>query len=65
MTDLRSAVFEALDNAKENGHDFTHEFPHGVACDLIDYDADLEECMPDMLIPHIKAWQDDQRGGGQ
>jgi len=55
--DIRSAVFEALDNAAKNGFDMK-EYENGVIIqDLLDCDADLEDLPFDALLPHVRAWK--------
>jgi hypothetical protein len=56
----RERVFEALDNARENGYDFRFTEPEAVATDLGTYDADLQG-EGERLIPHIREWQASKR----
>lgn len=58
---LRQMVYESLDNALANG-DFNPGMSlHGksneeIAEDLIEYDADLESCTVEELVPLVQAW---------
>jgi hypothetical protein len=58
--DLKTTVFEALNNAKENGS-LDELIGLGsnllIAEDLVMYDADLEEHDPVTLIPIIDEWR--------
>lgn len=55
--DIKKLVFEALNNAKENGYEPEKESVEYWANDLIDYDADLENCEPEELTPYIEEWR--------
>ena len=65
--ELKELVFEAMDNAVDNGFfaDMTGDTPENVAIDLLDYDADIGGMKPDVavmdLIPHIEAWRADRK----
>lgn len=61
--ELRSKVFEALDNAVENGAIVLadlgvepHLMPKQMAEDLTVFDADLERYTAAELRPHVEAW---------
>lgn len=53
---LRQHVFEALNNAIENGYDLRQWSAEQIIDDLNRYAADLEAYMPEELRPHIEAW---------
>lgn len=53
---IRVAVFEALDNAVANGHDFVDHSVKQVIDDLMTCDADLEGARPDDLEPWVREW---------
>lgn len=57
MTDLRSEVFEALNNAVANGYDLRLLPASEVAVDLLDRCAPLEHLEPDDVLPFIIEWQ--------
>lgn len=57
MPDLKERVFEALNNAKENGYDFlTWSLSHTIQY-LKAYNHDLEEAVSTSLIPLIEEWR--------
>ena len=57
---LRELVHDALDNAKANG--YTAGKADGmktvaeIADDLLTYNAPLEGCEPEQIMPHIESW---------
>lgn len=58
---MHAHIFELMDNAKDNGYDFSalaadKEAPLRIAEDMIMSDPDLEDEEPEVLIPHVKAW---------
>lgn len=57
-SNLQKDIFEALDNARENGFDFkTNGWPpEEIAEDLIEFDSIFEGANPSDLIPHIETW---------
>jgi hypothetical protein len=70
MTALRDLVFEAMDNAVENGYGemMKTDGLSTVAMDLIGCDSDICEamdarCDSDELIPHIEAWRAERSEG--
>jgi len=56
---IRTLVFQALENAKENGYDFVRWPPENIAIDILMYDAPLHQsgATPDQLVPFIIEWQ--------
>lgn len=42
MEELEKEVYEALDNARENGYDLANETLDFITDDLLAYDADLD-----------------------
>jgi len=56
MENLAKLVSEALDNALDNGYDLSKMTLEQIADDLLEFDADLEGCTAEQLIPHIQAW---------
>lgn len=58
---LREKVYSNLNNALENGYDFTNNDVKFVADDLLSYaDYDFEEypgIEPEQLFKYIKEWQ--------
>ena len=55
--DITTIVWRALDHALHNGYFQFLETPVGeIAEDLIEYDADLEDCDPVNLIPAVREW---------
>ena len=48
-SELYNLVVEAYKNAVENGYDLDSMCDIDVAFDMIDYDADLQDCDPDVL----------------
>ena len=59
MTDpIKALVYEALDNAKENGYDdFLVGSAEQIAGDMIEYCQQLEDTSPALIIPHVLTWQ--------
>ena len=57
---LKESVFGSLNNAKENGYDFSREDSKKVIADLTMYDADLEDKSPDDILPLVQRWQAEQ-----
>lgn len=55
--DVRTSVFEALDNALENGYDPRLQPTEEVAVELTSFDADLEDFEPATLVEHVEAWK--------
>lgn len=51
-------VFEALNNAKDNGYDARGEDVEDTISELLAYDADLENQTRDALRPHVEAWME-------
>ena len=66
---LRELVFQALSNAVENGYYCeAHGSPVAVACDLLDYDADVaagiqspDGVSDEQLIRYITEWQQEAK----
>ena len=54
---MKEKVFLALDNATANGFMISRYDDEWIAEDLTTYDADLEDCEPEELIPFIKEWK--------
>lgn len=56
---LMQLVLEALNNAKDNGYDFTNKEPQWIVDDLREYCGDLEqgEWMDADILPCVIAWQ--------
>ena len=55
--DVTTIVWRALDHALHNDYFQFLENPVGeIAEDLIQYDADLEDCEPHSLIPAVREW---------
>ena len=60
--DLKSRVYESLDNALENGYETTlTDSPEHVTDDLSEYDSQFERTAKSRLLPHVQAWQDAKR----
>lgn len=53
---MKNAVYEALNNAHENGWSFKGCTITHIAGDLASYDADLEQYEPDQLEPIVIQW---------
>lgn len=63
---MRETIIQSLNNARENG-----EFSPGcnlyqmtaeqVADDLAAFDADLEDCSPVEIEPHVTEWMSQQQ----
>lgn len=55
---MKQLVFEALNNAKANGHNYAlTEDLLWVAEDMINCCSDFETVEAEDLIPHIEEWQ--------
>lgn len=52
--EIRDAVFEALNNAAANG--YTIYSAEREAVDLVTFDASLEDCTPEEVLPAIEEW---------
>lgn len=62
MTDLRTRVHEALNNAFEGGYtELLKWTPLTVAEDLTNYAADLDIEDPLTLVPFVTEWQKEKR----
>ena len=59
----QEAVSEALNQALENGYDFTYEKPTVVAADLTDCHSDFNGDDVLALVPFVVAWQKERRSG--
>lgn len=53
---LQAQIFQALDNAGENGYDFRGCEPESVIVDMQTFDAVCESVDADLLRPHVAAW---------
>lgn len=56
---LKERVYEALNNAYDNGYTFDGWTLDSVAADMVTYDADLEQYAddPSKLVPYIDDWK--------
>jgi len=56
---LKERIFEALDNAVENGYDddFRAMGDLELAVDLVTYSSDLEDEEPEDLVPFIAEYR--------
>jgi hypothetical protein len=65
QVELREQVFATLNHALANGYsNLIHFSPMEVADDIHEYDADLADADVEEMIPHVKAWQDEQVENG-
>lgn len=55
--EIRELVFQAMDNACDNGYDEAQDDPLAVAIDICDCDADLENEEPETLVPYVQEWR--------
>lgn len=64
-SEIRAAVFEAMDNACENGFAALMVINDADATvrDLIQYDADLEDLEPADVKPHVLEWRRQRQEG--
>jgi hypothetical protein len=65
MASIRERVFEALDNAYENGYDLRAWPASETMMDLLTYCGDLDGLEADEVLPHVIAWQKTFRAGTQ
>jgi len=62
QTDLiRESVYEALENALQNGFDPLESTVGENVQDLLSYDANLERCYAHEVLPHVEAWMAEER----
>lgn len=63
MSDLREKVREALDNALDNGYQgfLTLTSDYRVACDLMEFNSELEDESEVEIIPFVKEWRKEKR----
>ncbi len=54
---LEIVVERALENARENGHDFSDSDAFAVAVDLTTYDPELEGYAVALIAGHVDTWQ--------
>jgi len=54
--DLKTLVYEALQNGLDNGFDFHEVSDEEVAVDLGTFCADLEDQPQHVLVPHITSF---------
>jgi hypothetical protein len=60
---LKARVFQALDNARENGYDsLLRQGAYNVAADLADYDGDLEDENVDLVAMAVTDWKEENHG---
>jgi hypothetical protein len=59
---IERMVYQALDNARENGYDQRFLTPEDIAHDLTDCDADLGGAHVNDLLPHIASWMAERFG---
>lgn len=53
-----------MTHAKENDYTFGADWSDmQIAVDMISYDSDLENEEPIDIIPHIKAWRENENHG--
>lgn len=65
---MQDLVFNALDNAVENGYREDLNDSVSIALDLIEYCSDFENANLEELLPYIRAWlaspkREDQHNG--
>jgi len=53
---IKALVFEAMQNAIDNGHTFMGLTDIAVAEDLVQFDSDLESYEPEDLAPFVKEF---------
>lgn len=54
--DIRRAVFDALNNAVDNGHNMREFSVEEIVDDLASCDADLENLDPNQFRPFVIEW---------